>query len=122
MIDHESTLRFLKKRELARQERLDTAFQQARSDFERIFAVIIKDFRPQAVWQWGSLLDRKRFSEISDIDIALEGLADPHAIFDICSRAEDMTDFPVDIVELEKIVPEYASLIRKKGKKIYERT
>jgi hypothetical protein len=25
------------------------------------------------VWQWGSLLDRSRFSEISDIDIAIEG-------------------------------------------------
>ena len=121
MVDHESTLRFLKERERARQERLDAAFHRARNDFDRISLFIIRDYKPQVVWQWGSLLDRRKFSEISDIDIAVEGLDNPSTIFDICRNAEDMTEFSVHIVELEKIEPEYASMIRRKGKRIYER-
>ena len=37
-------------------------------------ARIVERFAPSRVWQWGSLLDRYSFSEISDIDIAIEGL------------------------------------------------
>ena len=32
-----------------------------------------------------------------------------------------MTEFAVDIVKLEKIEQEYVSMIRRKGKRIYER-
>ena len=51
-----------------------------------------------------------------------ESIYSAQAIFDICRRAEEMTDFAVDIVELEKIKPEYALLVRRKGKRIYERS
>ena len=121
MVSHESTLRFLKDRERARQHHLDAAFERAIRDFGCISKFIINDYNPQAIWQWGSLLDRNRFSEISDIDIAIEGLEDPQAIFDIYNRAGAMTEFPVDVIELEKIEQEYASLIRRKGERIYER-
>ncbi len=101
----------------ARRERLE----KARADFEKIVAHIIQKYRPLRVYQWGSLLDERRFTEISDIDIALEGLAGPldglHALAD----AEDMTDIAVDIVELERIHPLHAKSIREEGKLIYER-
>ena len=35
--------------------------------------------------------------------------------------AESMTEFPLDIVEIEKISPAHADSIRSKGRLVYER-
>jgi hypothetical protein len=40
----------------------------------------------------------------------------------LIGKAQAMTDFPVDIVQLEKIEPEFAESIRTDGKLVYERT
>lgn len=97
-------------------------WEKACADLEKIVAHIIMKYKPLRVYQWGSFLDARKFTEISDIDIALEGLADPldglHAIAD----AEEMTDIAVHIVELERIHPLHAKTIREEGKLIYERT
>ncbi len=45
----------------------------------------------------------RTFSEISDIDIALEGLSGPEEYFAILGDAMFMTSFPLDIIELEMI-------------------
>jgi len=37
-------------------------------------------------------------------------------------EADEMTDFPLDIVQIEKIDPIFGDSIRKKGKLIYERS
>jgi hypothetical protein len=39
----------------------------------------------------------------------------------LLGEAQDMTRFPLDIVQLEKIAPEHAEDIRQHGKLIYER-
>jgi predicted nucleotidyltransferase len=118
-VDQIDTLEFLRRRERARQKALDRRFRQAWRDFDRIVAYIISEHQPRSVWQWGSLLDRKRFNESSDLDIAVQGLRSAHELFEIVARAERFSDFPVDIVELEKIEPEYGELIRRKGKLVY---
>ena len=84
--------------------------------------MIIEQYNPKRVWQWGSVIHRSRFSSRSDIDIAIEGLADAHAIFEIYEKAEKLTDFTLDIVEMEKIEPEFAELIRKRGVLVYGRS
>jgi hypothetical protein len=43
------------------------------------------------------------------------------AYFRMVGKAQAMTDFPVDIVQLEKIEPEFAESIRTDGKLVYER-
>ena len=68
-----------------------------------------------------SLLDRRRFSEISDIDIAVEGLSDPREFFRVLGIAMEMASFPVDAVEMEKIPPDVAERIRSHGRMVYER-
>jgi len=40
-------------------------------------------------------------------------------LFEIVARAEEISDFPVDIIELEKVAPEYRELIKQKGKLVY---
>ncbi len=119
MTDHRETLDFLKQREQARQDTLDLRFREAWRDFERIVKYIISEHRPKRIWQWGSLLDRRKFTEISDLDIAVEGLESAQEVFEIAARAEDLTDLPLDIIEMEKIAPEYRQLIEKKGRLVY---
>jgi len=122
MKDHSKTLDFLSRRERVRQERLDARFRAAWSDFDRIVSYIVAEHRPKGIWQWGSLLDRRKFSDISDLDIAIEGLGSASELFQIVARAEELTDFPLDIVELEKIAPEFRELIKRKGRLVYGST
>ena len=122
MKDHSKTVDFLRRRERARQERLDARFNDAWREFDRIVSYIVTEHRPKRIWQWGSLLERKKFSDISDLDIALEGLESTAELFQIVARAEELTDFPLDIIEMEKIAPEYRELIKRKGRLVYGST
>lgn len=121
MVSRKETVEFLKNRERRREHMLDERFERAREDCAKIVSYIIAEHSPKRIWQWGSLLNRKFFTEKSDIDIAVEGLPTPSEIFDILAHAEEITDFPLDIIELEKIEPEFSELIQRKGRCIYER-
>ncbi len=94
-------------------------WQQAVIDAERIIDFIVKEFNPFAVYQWGSVLNANAFSDISDIDIAVEGLDSAETFFALVDRAERMTDFPLDIVLMELVQPEYANLIRTHGRCVF---
>jgi predicted nucleotidyltransferase len=71
------------------------------------------------VYQWGSVLRPEQFHSWSDIDVAVEGLPNPEAIFRLQEKADTMASFPVHLVELEKLEPEYADSIRQTGKLVY---
>lgn len=120
-IDLDVVRGFLRNKELERSRLLDERFVQASADFSRITAMIMENFKPFRIYQWGSLLDRERFSEISDIDIAVEGLSGPEEFFALLGEALPLTDFPLDIVEIEKVGDDNARYIREYGRMIYER-
>ena len=111
---------FLKAKKRQRQERLDRLSSRAASDCEAIVSMIIERYNPIRIYQWGSLVDRSRFREYSDIDLAVEGIGGPEDFFGMLGEAEKMTDFSLDIVDMDKIEPEFADIIRQKGKVIYE--
>jgi predicted nucleotidyltransferase len=119
-VDIEQVRVFLEKKEAERRKHLHTQWEEARRDFQRIVNHIIETYHPKKIYQWGSLLDASQFIEISDIDIALEGLLGPEEYFAVLGDAIEMTKFPIDIIELEKIDPADAERIRRKGKLIYE--
>ena len=96
-------------------------WSRAKADFEAILEMVKADYHPARIYCWGSLLDQAGFNEHSDIDIALEGVADPGAYFELLGKATSLTGFPVDIVQMEKIDPVFAAQIRRKGKLMYER-
>ena len=112
---------FFEEKAYRRKLLLDTRFAEAQSDFSRILEMIIKDYQPRRVWQWGSLLDRGRFSEISDIDIAIEGISSPPLFFEIYGKATELTAFPLDLVDIDTIEASHAESIRKRGRLVYER-
>ena len=110
----------LEMRRIKREENLRTLVIKARADAECIIAMLREKYQPRRIYQWGSLLQPSRFREWSDIDIALEGLQDPLDGLRALDEASDLTSFPVDIVELERIHPLHAQTIRENGKLVYE--
>jgi predicted nucleotidyltransferase len=117
--DYESAREFLRQKERRRQKLLDARFARAWEDFHRIAETIWQKYHPDAIYQWGSLLDRNQFSEISDIDIALEGRMTAERYFALLADTEGMTDLPLDIVELAKVHPAHAEAIRTRGRRVY---
>jgi len=111
----------LAQRDQKRRERLDRRFEQATRECAAIVKMIIGRYNPAKMYQWGSLLDRSLFTEVSDIDIAVEGIAAAELFFDLLKNAEALTSFPLDIVQLEKIDPLNRDSILKKGRMVYER-
>ena len=96
-------------------------WKRASADAERILEKITAGYDLVRVWQWGSVLEPEMFRKGSDIDFAVEGVPDAPTWFRLLGDAMDLTDFPLDIVQLEKIAPEFADIIRMKGKVVYER-
>jgi predicted nucleotidyltransferase len=120
-IDLEKVRAFLRSKEEKRSARLETLLAEAQSDARAIISRIAAAYSPRRIWQWGSLVDTGHFSEISDIDIAVEGLARVEDWFAIVGDAMRMTRFPIDIIELERVHPETAEDIRLRGRLVHER-
>ena len=126
----EATITSAKHKELARKKLLEREenvrrenaklAQRASCDAEAIIAFIASHYRPSRIYQWGSLLRPGAFRSFSDIDIAIEGIVDAERFFALLGDVEKLTHFPLDIVQLEKIEPEYADDIRRNGKLVYE--
>ena len=120
-VDPRDTRRFFEEKANRRARVLDERFAAGKADARRIIRMIERDYRPLRIWQWGSLLDRDRFSEISDIDIGVEGIADVQAFFELYGKALALTAFPLDLIQLERIEPIHADSIRQNGRLAYER-
>jgi predicted nucleotidyltransferase len=112
---------FLRQKEARRQAAIEVRFQEAWRDFRAIVTLIAERYRPTRVYQWGSLLHRPHFCEWSDIDIAVEGLGSAERFFALHRDADSLTRLPLDLVEMERIEPEFADIIRMKGIVVYDR-
>lgn len=110
------------KRQNIRQEKLNILFEKANDDFNKIITMIKVRYKPQKIVQWGSLLDKTLFTEVSDIDIAIQGIDTAEQYFALLKDAEKLTDFPIDLIQLEKTNPLHRESILKNGKIIYERS
>jgi predicted nucleotidyltransferase len=112
---------FLGRRDAERKESRIQLWRRAASDCDAIIGRIVASYAPQRIWQWGSVLRREAFREGSDIDLAVEGVPRAEDFFALLGDAMSLTSFPIDIVQMEKIEPEFAELIRAKGSVVYER-
>ncbi len=118
-IDLDKVRAFLgEKRERTRRARA-ALLERAQSDARAIIERIARAHNPPRIYQWGSLVETGRFTELSDIDIALEGLRGAEEYFAILGEVMGMTAFPLDIIELEKVDAETAEGIRRRGRLVH---
>jgi len=120
MIDPKVAKTTLKKRKQTEKNAIQKRFEKATEDAARIIECIKNNYKPSRIYQWGSLINVKNFSQYSDIDIAVEGINDPEVFFRLIGDAMKLTKFPVDIVQIEKIEPEFAESIKESGRLLYE--
>jgi predicted nucleotidyltransferase len=113
--------RNLYRRNEVKQAKLDRLFEEAQRDFRAIVDLIVRDYQPTRIYQWGSLLDREKFTGSADIDVGVEGIDGVERFFGLLDAVDRLSRFPVDIVEMEKIEPEFREVIERKGRLVYER-
>jgi len=121
MIDINKVKKNIEIKQQEQSEKRKLLFQKAWEDFESIVNHIINKYQPEKIYQWGSLLNYNHFSEISDIDICIEGYIPPKDFFCMLGEIEQMTNFPVHIAEINRIEPVYAKNIKTKGRLVYEK-
>ena len=120
-IDIPRVREFLRDKQTCRKKRLAERLKQAQEDARRIIEHLGRVYSPARIYQWGSLVETRNFSEISDIDIGVEGLSGPEQYFAMLGDAIGMTGFPIDLLELDKLDKETADGIRRRGRVVYER-
>ena len=121
MVDIKAAARFQRERAARIAAARRRRWEAAEADARRIVEMIVDRYRPAAVYQWGSVLRPDRFTELSDIDIAVKGVLDVRQFSALLGDAETMTDFPIDIVQVERIEPEFRDLIVTYGRCMHER-
>ena len=119
MVSHTQVRNYLKKKHDAQRAKRLALWEIAQKDTKNIIEMIIQKYHPKKIIQWGSLLEPRHFSEASDIDLAVVGL-DSLSFMKLLAEAEDMTEFPLDLVQLEVIHPSFQKIILTKGKIVYE--
>lgn len=111
---------YRQRQEAKRASRLER-WAHAERQAQQAVALIVERYRPLRVVQWGSVLKPERFTEVSDIDIAVEGIHDQQLWSDMERDLEKMLTFPLDLVPLDRIRPEFRDQILARGKVVYER-
>ena len=110
----------LERRHAARRAKLADRLEAARADARRIAEHIVRVYRRRRLYQWGSLVQGTHFNEHSDIDFAVDGVDDPAAFFAMLKDCEEMTSFPVDIVDLKTVMRPYRRSIVERGRLVYQ--
>lgn len=118
--NYSAAKRYLQRKEEQIADQRLQLWQQAEEDANRIIKMIVDKYKPQRIIQWGSVLNSKYFSEISDIDLAIAGV-DSVKFLQILADAEEMTRFSLDLVRWENLDPCFQSIILMKGKILHER-
>jgi predicted nucleotidyltransferase len=76
--------------------------------------VLKQEFGAQRVRLFGSLLEVSRVRAESDIDLAVEGLSDSRYL-EAVARLLDLSDFAVDVVQVEHATPRLCQVIEQQG-------
>ena len=96
-------------------------WEKAKTEADRAVALIIERYRPRRVIQWGSVLRPERFTEISDIDIAAEGVTDPETWSRLETDVLAVVSFPLHLIPFEQVIAVHQQDILSRGKVVYER-
>ena len=118
--DYVKARAFLSEKAKHQADQRSRLWRQAVLDTKRIVNMVIEEFTPLHILQWGSVLKEKDFSEVSDIDLAIEGV-DSVLFMRLQEKAERMTEFPLDLLRWEDVDPCFKRVLKKKGTMIYEK-
>jgi len=93
------------------------ARKRALADVKRIKKYLVNEIGVKEIYLFGSIV-RKDFKKDSDIDIGISGF-DEKKFFSIWCKLDELTDFNVELVDLDEKDDFFRQQIRKIGKRIY---
>ncbi len=102
-------------RETARQAELDERFQLAWKVARQGAEVLRVQFQAEKVVVFGSLVDKSRFHERSDIDLAAWGIPEQVYLRALGSVMNLSSEFLVDLILFEEARPHIRETIESKG-------
>ena len=91
--------------------------QQARQNLETIIQYLIQAFPIKKIILFGSLVKNK-FTETSDIDLAVEGIP-PAAYFQVLAQVNALSDRWIDLKPLEDLDPHFLQRVMQTGEVFY---
>ena len=99
--------------EMARQ----LLIKKALDDASKIAGYLREKHGCREIYLIGSILDKERFSEKSDIDFVVKGLPKDRYFY-ILAEIRDITDFAVDIIPYEDANELIRDTVEKEGKQL----
>jgi predicted nucleotidyltransferase len=93
-------------------------YNSVRKDLADIVKVTA-EFNPEKVVLFGSITNKERFSEHSDIDIGVIGVK-KEDFFNLYARLADRIAWAVDLIDLDDD-PKFKEMVLEKGEIIYDR-
>ena len=91
--------------------------QQARKNLETIIQYLIQAFPIKKIILFGSLVKNK-FTEASDIDLAVEGIP-PAVYFQALAQVNALSDRWIDLKPLEDLEPHFLQRVMQTGEVLY---
>ncbi len=95
-------------------------YARARADLERALEIIRAFPQVRRVLVWGSIRRPDRFTELSDIDICVEGVSAPEVWSAIERKLLDAVSLPLDLVRWETLMEPHRESICARGEVVYE--
>ena len=92
-------------------------FTRALDDASKIAGYLRNKHGCGEIYLIGSILDKERFNEKSDIDFVVKGLPKDRYFY-ILAEIRDMTDFAIDIVPYEDANELIRDTVEKEGKRL----
>lgn len=111
--------RFRKKDE-DRDRRLRARYQLAREQLGGAVDIARRFPGVRRVITWGSILRPHQFTELSDVDICIEGVSSPEDWNRLERTLLDAVTLPLDLVRWEELSPPHRESIIARGKVLYE--
>lgn len=95
-------------------------YARAKTEFEAAVGVAKEFPDVRRVITWGSILRPDRFTELSDIDICIEGVSDPEEWSRLERALLDVVTFPLDLVRWEELIAPHREAVLARGEVVYE--
>ncbi|HAS16867.1 MAG: hypothetical protein A2Z60_02160 [Nitrospirae bacterium RIFCSPLOWO2_02_42_7] len=92
-------------------------FKKALDDAAKIANYLRERYGCEEIYLIGSILEKERFSEKSDIDLVVRGLP-KERYFHILAEIRDITDFSTDIIPYEDANELIIETVKKEGKRL----
>lgn len=118
---HKVSERFRRADQLKRESRAKR-YAEALRQLDRATEIVRTFPSARRLLTWGSVLKPHQFTETSDLDLCVEGIASPEEWNQLERALFEAVEFPLDLVRWEELIEPHRQSILRRGRVLYEST